>query len=354
MNYINPTKLFAHVGRLAHWEAGEKPAPVTIEIDLTNVCSLGCQFCHYRHTHVAGPWANKAIRPVDFSDTGRVADTQRFLTLFTELKAAGVQGVVLSGGGEPTLHPDFDLLVSAAKDAGLAIGLYTLGGHISEARGALLREALSFAVVSLDCVDGETYAKEKHVPASRFSDALLGIRRMAGGSCVVGVSFLLHADNWRQAKDMLDVGRRAGANYVTFRPTVNVEMDQPSVLTDDRAWVTESLPLLWELAAESDVEIDPDRFVEYRDWVKHPYSTCYGIRLVSQITPDGRVWVCMNRRGMPGSELGNLHTESFADIWSRHPGQWTDFSQCRAMCRLHLNNTVLASVLAPKTHAQFL
>ena len=69
-----------------------------------------------------------------------------------------------------------------------------------------------------------------------------------------------------------------------------------SQLTGDRSWVTEALPALWELHAEADVEIDPDRFVEYRDWTGRDYHVCHGIKLVTQITPDGKVWVCPKRK----------------------------------------------------------
>jgi len=65
------------------------------------------------------------------------------------------------------------------------------------------------------------------------------------------------------------------------------------------------------------------------------------------------VWVCPNRRGLAGSELGDLTRDTFADLWARHPGQWTDFSGCRAMCRLHLVNRQLAPVFEKRQHEAF-
>jgi MoaA/NifB/PqqE/SkfB family radical SAM enzyme len=354
MSYISPQKIFAHIDRLAAWRSGHTPAPVTVEFDLTNTCSLGCQFCHFRHTHVAGPWAaQETAKPKDYSDTGRIADLAFVLPALTEMRLAGVLGVIWTGGGEPTLHPAFDQVIVHAHDAGLEQGMYTLGGHISEARARIIKDRFKFVVVSLDCADAETYATEKHVPKDRFDRACEGIRRLGGGSCVVGASFLLHAGNWSRAFDMLALARSLGATYTTFRPTIDVSMDRPSVPSPDRGWVTDALPTLIELAAEANVEIDPARFEEYRDWTDHGYATCYGIRLVTQVTPDGRVWVCPNRRGMPGSEVGDLTKESFAAIWARHPGQWTDLRECRVMCRLHLVNQQLDTVEAPIAHASF-
>lgn len=354
MSYITPSKVFRHLDRLDAWQQGAKAAPVTVEIDLTNVCSLGCQSCHFRHTHVAGPWAARdAGRPNGFEGTGTMADAAMLHRALGEMAEAGVKGVVFTGGGEPTLHPQFAQIVRRAHDVGLQIGLYTLGGHIGAELGALLSRVCAWVVVSLDAADARTYSREKGVPAGRFTAACEGITRLVGGAATIGVSFLLHRDNWTRTAEMVALSRSLGATYTTFRPTIQTADADLAQMVGDRSWVTEALPTLAALALEPDVEIDPDRYVEYRDWAGRGYPTCFGVRLVTQVTPDGRVWICPNRRGLPGSELGNLHAQPFAEIWAAHPGQWTDFSACRAMCRLHLVNTVLAEVYQPRAHEAF-
>ncbi len=353
--YIAPrTKAYAHLDRLAGWQHGQKPAPVTVEWDLSNVCSLGCQFCHFAHTHVAGPWAAQGRdKPRGYSDTGRMADVAIVERALSEMALVGVRAIVWSGGGEPTLHPAFGDISDHAHTLGLEQGIYTLGGHLTPELAATLSRTLSWAVVSLDCADAWSYAQEKKVPQSRFFDACHGIQLLTLGVPVVGASFLLHAGNWSRTAEMLALARSLGATYTTFRPTVETKPSHPSVCDADRSWVTSAEPFLVELAAEQDVEIDVDRFIEYRDWQSHGYSACHGIKLLTQVTPDGRVWVCPNRRGVMGSELGNLTTESFAAIWAKHPGAWTDFADCRVMCRLHLVNASLAPVFAQRKHEAF-
>lgn len=350
MTYITPSKVFSHMGRLVSWDRGAVAAPVTVEVDLSNVCSLGCQFCHMAYTHVAGPRAGSDA-PDGFAGTGRLADPDVFVRAFAEMRQAGVRALVFSGGGEPTLHPKFETFVEQAT--GLELGMYTLGGHLSEARAELVRDRFTWVVVSLDAVDASTYAAEKRVPQSRFADALKGAASLANGRAAVGISFLLHAGNWQLMPDMRRLGQRLGAHYVTFRPTIETDASELSQIAGNRFWVSDALPMLREHATYADVEVDPDRFIEYRDWRGHGYQTCYGIRLVTQITPDGRVWVCPNRRGIAGSELGDLTKESFSAIWSRHPGQWSNLAGCRAMCRLHQVNRTLDMVYAPRAHEAF-
>lgn len=353
--FISPSKALAHIDRLAAWKAGEKPAPVTVEWDLSNVCSLGCQFCHFAHTHVKGPWAVRdRAMPADFESGGTLADLTVVRRGLEEMAAAGVRGIIWSGGGEPTLHPQWQEIVAYAHGLGLEQGLYTLGGHFTPDSAAHLANHLTWVVVSLDACDPASYAEEKGVPSSRFVAATLGVTYLAEAKrAVVGVSFLLHAGNWHRASAMLELARSLGATYTTFRPAIQTSPDNPSVCNDDRRWITAAIPLFEALAGEPDVEIDVPRFLEYRDWTARAYSTCYGIRLNATVTPDGRVWVCPQRRGMPGSCVGDLRVESFRTLWDRHVGQWTEFGGCRVMCRLHLLNEQLADIYAPRQHEAF-
>lgn len=359
MTYINPrAKPFAHLDRLALWADGKHAAPVTIEWDLSNRCPWGCVDCHFAYTHTKGPWTQATrVLPMAHDKAGDLAETTLVLRVLDEVAQAGVKGIVWTGGGEPSTHPDYLYIWRQAHEEGLEQGLYTLGAALREEARAWMRTHFAWVVVSLDAIDSETYAREKRTPTlTAFARACQAIVDLSvGGTCAVGVSFLLHERNWHQARDMVALARSLGATYATLRPTVRTSPDHPSMPTGNRAWVTEGLPLLDELAQEPDVEVDPARFVAWRDWTTHPYSHCFGVRLNTTITPDGRVWLCPNRREFGGNScLGDLRTESFAAIWARHPGAYAVDEGCRAMCRLHPVNETLAAVYTARPHEAFI
>lgn len=354
MKYVDSrAKVFAHLDRLAGWQRGESPAPVTVEWDLSNRCVLGCQDCHFAHTHVKGPWASQPrALPMAYDGTGDLADMELVGRGLRQMAAAGVQGVVWSGGGEPTTHPDWSRAIWLADGAGLQQGMYTLGGLLSRTSARILSMHCAWVVVSLDCADADSYAREKRVPADRFEAACNGVRWLAeGGVAVVGVSFLLHSQNYTRAWDMLALARSLGATYTTFRPAIRTAPDRPAVCDDDRRWVHAAPLLLQQLASERDVEIDPSRFRAYADWSGHGYASCEGIQLTTTITPDGRVWICPQRRGV--TPLGDLRAEAFADIWARHPRRFAVDAGCRVMCRLHPINSELALIRATRRHEAF-
>lgn len=354
MKYLDSrAKVFGHLDRLAGWNRGETPAPVTVEWDLSNRCALGCQDCHFAHTHVKGPWAvQPRLLPMAFEETGDLADLVLVGRALREMAAADVQGLVWSGGGEPTTHPSWTKALGLADRAGLQQGMYTFGGLLTADSAAIARALCLWIVVSLDCADAETYAREKRVPADRFDAACRGVRWLSGGSAAIGVSFLLHRENYTRAWDMLALARALGATYTTFRPAIRTNPDHPGVCADDRGWITAAPLLFQQLALEPDVEIDPARFLAYARWSGHGYASCQGVQLTTTITPDGRVWMCPQRRGV--TPLGDLRQESFAAIWARHPRSFAVDAGCRVMCRLHAVNEQLAAIRAPRRHEAFL
>lgn len=351
---ITPDKVFAHLDRLQAWRTGARPAPVTIEWDLTGRCNLGCQGCHMAYTHARGPLAHTKAGPIGSTATGDLADPTLVIRALGEARAAGAKGVIWSGGGEPTLHPQFEQITNEAARLGFDQGMYTHGGHIGEGRAVFIRKHFSWVVVSLDRADEDSYRAYKGGGKAGFTNACQGVRNLTGGTCTVGVSFLLDESTWRSMPEYVRLANSLGASYTTFRPMVNFEQADPALPTDDRSWITEALPALRYAASLPDVVCDVERFLEYRDWQGRAYNTCMGIRLNTTITPDGRMWLCPNRRGFAGSELGDLNKQSFGEIWSLHPGQWTDFSQCRVMCRLHLVNERMAAIEAPMEHVSFI
>jgi MoaA/NifB/PqqE/SkfB family radical SAM enzyme len=336
-----------HLDRVDALNNGHKRAPVNVEIDLSNRCSLGCEWCHFAHTHTRGPHAH--ARTVDAGD---LLDTRLALRALEEMRAYGVRSVTWSGGGEPTLHPDFDHLIAMNP---LPQGIYTHGGHIDANRARLLKQRLRFVYISLDAVSAAQYSQCKGVPPTRFQDVLDGVGRLiaADGAATIGLGFLLNADNYQDASAMYALGQRLGVDYVQFRPTIRYKADAPGEIEGDVAWVDAAMEELRWLAGRPGVEIDLQRFEMLRDWQGHPYPTCWWSGLQTVITPDGRLWACLNKRGYAGAALGDLHTESFADIWARAPIQQVN-GACRVMCRGHLPNLALDEMLAEREHGEFI
>lgn len=349
---IDPAgKLLQHLDRLDALKNGRKPPPLNVECDLSNRCSLGCEWCHFAAVHTRGPLANTP-RIKDSVPGGDLMDTGLAHSIIDQLADYGVRSLVLSGGGEPTLHPAFDEIVEHAGQR-LPLAIYTNGAHINEDRADLMGRSMEWVYVSLDAANREDYIKAKRV--DKFAAACAGISRLAQtGGATVGVGYLVTEDNWPRAIDAAELADELGADYIQFRPTILFNQDNPSVLEENTAWMDDALDALDEVVAECGdfVVFDRDRFTMYRDWTGHPYETCWWSGLQTIITPNGKVFACANRREHADAVLGDLSEESFADVWARHTPHKVGPS-CRLMCRGEVSNRALDQIMKPRPHAAF-
>jgi len=349
-SYINPPrKLLHHIDHVVEIRNGRKPAPVNVEIDLSNRCSLGCEWCHFAYTHTKGPLANKVPSPAGKEAGGDLMDKDLALFIMQDLTTFGVKSITWTGGGEPTLHPHFDEIINTCP---IEQGVYTHGGHINQKRAALMKRRMKWVYISLDECMPEMYKKSKGV--DRFADVLAGVTRLveADGDAVIGLGFMLHKNNWRQATEMVNLGRSLGVDYIQFRPTILYKHDAPNIADEYTTWVDGAISYLLAYQDDPFIHADVDRFYMYKNW-ERSYETCYWTQLQSVITPNGKVWTCVNKREYAGECLGDLTKESFSEIWQRS-GSCQVSDNCRLMCRGHIPNLTLNEMMTPPAHKEFI
>lgn len=113
----NVAKLLKHLDKLKSIQEGKQPSPVMAHISLINACNLTCSFCCF---------ANR-----DMTDR---LPTEKVKQALRSFKKIGVTGIEYTGGGEPTLHPDFKEIVEYTHELGFKIGLCTNGARIGKNR----------------------------------------------------------------------------------------------------------------------------------------------------------------------------------------------------------------------------
>jgi MoaA/NifB/PqqE/SkfB family radical SAM enzyme len=321
---IDPSgKILRHPDVLTRMRNGEHVWPLNVELDPSNRCNAKCRHCDFAHVH-----------------NGALLDGLLAYRVLAELSHGGTQGVTLTGGGEPTVHPLFSDIALCAQALGLAVGVYTNGLRSEPLIDCI--GALSWVYVSLDAVGADEYRTVKG--ADVFWRAVETIQQLVtarrGGTLTVGVGFLLDSDNWRDAAAMATLALALGADYAQFRPIVGLSA---------YAWVMDALPTLDALTGEN-IYVSRQRFIDLRDGTQRCYTVCRASELVPCIGADGTVWVCPNTRGL--RSLGNLHDQTFPEIWERRPDQLVG-ADCRVACRNHALNETLEHVCGVGPHDAF-
>ena len=137
MQNIAGNKMFAHLDRIV----GEHK-PITADIFLNNFCNNRCPYCTY------GRW--------ELDPGARAMSFKGFREYATRLMEMGVEGFILTGGGEPTLTPDFDRITEWMDEKGLHYGINTNFNVLRLPRPDYLK-------VSLDGWDEDSYEHRRGV-----------------------------------------------------------------------------------------------------------------------------------------------------------------------------------------------
>ena len=117
------SKISAHQERIEAYLRGERIYPITVELDLTQRCTLNCPECPYSSSKKAG-----------------LTLDMKFLDRFFSICGPNIPGLVLSGG-EPTCVPHFPETVSLAREKGMREIVVISNGtriHVPEVQQSLL------------------------------------------------------------------------------------------------------------------------------------------------------------------------------------------------------------------------
>jgi len=128
-------------------------SPISINLDLTTACNFSCPFCVDSKLINAG-------KSLTSEEVQKTIDT---------LHSHGLLSVILIGGGEPTLHKDFEEIVRYLKSKRLQIGIATNGSRLEkiEAVAGELEEK-DWIRISIDA-GGEGTFKDLHLPKTQVT-----------------------------------------------------------------------------------------------------------------------------------------------------------------------------------------
>ena len=288
-------KILYYIKEIQEAEKGEAINPVTCEIDPSNRCQLDCSFCLYKK------WRGQNRADLEW---------EVYIKLLKSLHKAGAKSVSFTGGGEPLVHPNFQMMSEAAVLSGLEMGLVTNGVALNQ---VLHPSDFVFIRVSLDAASPETYQVVKG--ANLFDKVIRNIKGAIADGGTVGLSFVVTDDNKHEIEKAKDLAEELEAAYIQFKP----------------AW-SEGFKELFLFDGYS--ELTGDKTVNTLRYTPTPDNMlpCHIAGLVGIVGADSKVYYCCTKRGVKECCVGSLEDEDFNTIWSRRPKIKANISECPA-CR---------------------
>jgi wyosine [tRNA(Phe)-imidazoG37] synthetase (radical SAM superfamily) len=183
--------------------------PRTVHLDLINTCNARCVTC----------WDHSPLLP-----TPRTAAWKRerlsahvVTALLDEIQSlGGLEAVILSGMGEPFLHPQIDTIIAAVKERGLNLTIIT--NLVAAEAGTILDLAVDQLLVGIHAATLETYSafhpgfgrtewQHLHAALTRFGEAGRAFKHV----------HVICAANAHELSAMIAQGARYRAAQVNFK-----------------------------------------------------------------------------------------------------------------------------------------
>ena len=191
--------------------------PLSINLDLTFACEYRCAHC------IDGELLNG----------GRHIELETVLGTLRGLARRGLRSVILIGGGEPTLYPRFDAVVSEIKTLGLECAIVSNGAHNDRlARVAPLLGPKDWVRLSLDAGTDATFQAlhrpRKPITLERICRTASALKQ-AAPHVQLGFSFVVTwispgqrcspvAVNAGEMGQAAALARQHGFDYISFKP----------------------------------------------------------------------------------------------------------------------------------------
>lgn len=284
------SKLAAH-GEFYSFIRGEKIVPINVEISPSAECDANCPDCLYLQKR--------------YSRKGFI-DTVLLLEALACMERIGVKAITWSGGGEPTMHPDFKTLVESCRE--MDQGLFTNALSDPEYNP----ELLNWIRVTLP--------RNKHAPIDH-------IKRLRACK-TLGLCVNIGTEDCSEVDRALSVLEETGADYVQVRPALKAN----------------GLVTSRELPKFNDPRVIVADY-KFKDcFRRHGYEKCYGFHFVPFLWENGQLDVCGYMREHEGFTIGNLHENTFEQLVERFPEFVKVQPTCQVCCKNHEINKLINEV----------
>jgi len=341
-------KILKHLDRVNEWVQGGNPAPITVELDMTNLCNHRCPECVVNY-----------FRAADSQALSR-ADAK---IIINQLVKNRVRGLIFTGGGEPLCNPHTLEAVELAGSKGLDLGFITNGTLITEQGARVILKNCTWVRISLDAGSPEVFKSTHGLDGKEFNRVLdkiallVKVKNKIKSNCTIGVGFLTCDSTVRDMEKAAILCKKLGVDYLQFRP---MQIHRGGKF--DYHW-TDAEDKIQQCLSYSDNKFQvlfsrhKYEMAKDKNYGRY-YKKCYGQQFATVISASAKMYICCHLRGYEKYCIGDLKKDSFKKIWDS-PKRKTiiekiNFRDCIPLCRDNTFNQILWNIKQPREHINFL
>lgn len=306
---LDSHKLSWHYDRVAAWEAGERIAPVSVDMSLTRACSAMCSFCY---AMMQESQARSSIKE------------SHALNLLDDFAEMGVRSVSLVSDGESTISKAYVPFIQHAAKLGINIGNATNAWEWGPEKIEAVLPHITWLRFTVAAGRPESYAKIMYKGPEHtqvFDRAMSHIRyavelkRKKNLGVTLGIQMVLMPDLKDEILPFAKLGVDLGVDYAVIK---HCSDDEQGTLGIDYSQYEALHPLLEQAEAMSTKQTKVIvKWSKIKDGDKPTYQRFYGPQFLLQISGSGLVapsGMFFNARHSK-LHIGNFTEERMKDIW---------------------------------------
>lgn len=312
-----------------------KQIPHTIEVHASYQCNYNCTWC-----------IDKTLRNIGVNkDCTSMLSKDNVVEIIRFARERNVKGIILSGGGEPTLNKNTELLVELCKQYDIVVGLFTNGSLLNDKNIKTYVDACSFIRFSFDDFSPTHYAETKGVSKRYYNividniNTCIGYKEMTNNkTCRIGIDFILTPNNIERMVDIYQEALHLGVDYLQFCDCVEIGYEFTQRRKDlIKKGLKEVMQHKEDLGdTQMDVVYEPIQMENYI-----PCSECKVNDYIFQVGADGKVRVCPHTARQDDWSYGNINERSLSYIWDDRDKSKIDKDYIYENCRFKKQNEIL-------------
>lgn len=358
-NLYSKFKLLKHLDRISEFEKTGITRPIFVDWSLTNACNNKCPLC---------------ISNEDRKENRTTVSIENAFRVIKEMKELDVKAVYLTGGGDPSCHPNLEGIIKNMKNLNIDVALCTNGYKLSDNLLETINNCCSFIRISLDADSPEIYKKTHGMEADAFYQVLENMkklveRRTNNSELVIGASYLIGPHTIQGISNAAKLCKGIGIDYIRFRPFFEWMGKNKSPLfekIEGREFSEKDKELMLEQFKKAEEFNDnkfsasypKERVESVLNEVVLKYPACYISHFISAIDSNLKVYPCCNLRYNEKYCFGDLNEKSFKEIWlsekRKKSHEIIKLKDCPKPCQYNVHNELLSDILGEIKHSNFL
>lgn len=306
---LDSHKLSWHMDRVQAWEAGERIAPVSVDMSLTRACGAMCVFCYAM---------------MQESQNRSSIKEKKALELLDDFARIGVRSVSLVSDGESTLSPAYVPFIEHAAQLGIDVGNATNAWEwepekIEQVLPNLTWVRFTVAAGRPDRYAALMYKGPEHTyvfdRAMRHIRYAVELKKRLNLKVTLGIQMVLMPDLKDEIIPFAQLGIDLGVDYAVIKHCSDDEYGTLGV--DYTGYEGLHGRLIQAEAMSTDKTKIIVKWDKIKDGDKPPYKRFYGPQFLLQISGSGLVapsGMFFNAR-YSKLHIGNFTEESFYNLW---------------------------------------